>query len=152
MKKIFLNKQPAKQKGFNLVELMVVVIIIAIIAAFAIPGYQRHVLATKRKAAIADILSLQQALERQYNVNNGSYAQSDATGSCATEHELYTSGSPVAYAFALDIAENKQSYTITAKPCSTQLKDECGSLRINSLGLKEVTRKNNAFSTDGSCF
>ncbi len=59
-----------RQRGFTLIELMIVVAIIAIIAAVAIPSYQDSVWKGKRAEAKAAILKALQAEERYYTQNN----------------------------------------------------------------------------------
>jgi type IV pilus assembly protein PilA len=44
------------QKGFTLIELMIVVAIIAILAAIALPAYQAYVARAQAAAALADIV------------------------------------------------------------------------------------------------
>ncbi|MDP2324305.1 MAG: pilin [Gammaproteobacteria bacterium] len=44
-----------KQKGFTLIELMIVVAIIAILAAIALPAYQNYVAKSQTTAGLADV-------------------------------------------------------------------------------------------------
>ncbi|MGY0400330.1 MAG: type IV pilin protein [Ostreibacterium sp.] len=139
--------------GFTLMEIMIVVAILGILAAFAIPAYQRYILSTHRKAAIADMLSVQQQLERSYSINNGAYQLPiglNATGSCTAENDN-SSGSPPRYKFAIDIQQNNQFYTLTANACGAQAKDVCGNLRLDSEGLRLVDHTG-SFAADGICF
>jgi len=55
-----------KQKGFTLIELMIVVAIIGIIAAIAYPSYQDSVMRTQRTDAMTTLSRLAAAQERYY--------------------------------------------------------------------------------------
>ena len=59
------------EKGFSLMELMIVVAIVAILAAIAIPAYTNYVLRTKVKLAGADLAALTAVIEnhRQRTLN-----------------------------------------------------------------------------------
>lgn len=52
-----------KQQGFTLIELMIVVAIIAILAAVALPGYQNYVARSQASRAMAEVGALKTGVE-----------------------------------------------------------------------------------------
>ena len=77
-----------QKKGFTLIELLIVVVIIGILAAIAIPKFAN----TKEKAYIAsmksDLRNLVTAQEAYFSDNNSSYAAS--TGAMGTNYKPST--------------------------------------------------------------
>lgn len=64
-----------KQKGFTLIELMIVVAIIGILAAVAYPNYQNYVTRTKRADMMTELQNIGRQIEsRKLAAGRGSYA------------------------------------------------------------------------------
>ncbi|MDO5050308.1 type IV pilin protein [Moraxella equi] len=53
-----------KQKGFTLIELMIILAILIVFASIAIPSYQRYIVKNAESQAQARMMSLQMELER----------------------------------------------------------------------------------------
>ncbi|MFV2028691.1 type IV pilin protein [Neisseria sp. S1] len=54
------------QKGFTLIEMMIVVVVLAILATIAYPSYQKYIRDTRLESARADLLHNAQLMERYY--------------------------------------------------------------------------------------
>jgi general secretion pathway protein G len=65
-----------KQVGFTLLEVMVVVVILGLLASFIVPNLLGNKEKADQKKAIADIVSLENALD-MYKLDNGVYPTTD---------------------------------------------------------------------------
>jgi type IV pilus assembly protein PilE len=79
------------QKGFTLIELMIVVVIIGILAAVAMPSYQRYIVRAVRSAAQVELMALAGMQEKIF-LNSNSYAFGGATGVTTAYNGTNTGG------------------------------------------------------------
>jgi type IV pilus assembly protein PilE len=130
-------------RGLTLIELMIVILVIGIMAAIAVPSYRKYMIRAQRSEAKIALLQLQTAQEKRYLQQN-SYTN-DVTGSTAanppglglpavTETQKYDITIPVF------IDPNGQTYTAQATPKYGQADDsDCKNFTINERGVRGNT-------------
>jgi type IV pilus assembly protein PilE len=118
-------------KGFTLIELMIVVIIVTIIASFGYPSYIQHTTKARRASAESFMLTVANKQE-QYMLDARNYAATLATLNLTTPTDVAAN-----YTITIGNASNT-TYTITATPIGNQLTNDtkCPSLTLDQTGSK----------------
>lgn len=130
------------QRGFTLIEVMIVVAIIGILSAVAYPAYTSYIQRAHRAEARNFLQSVAQRLEQNYSLS-GSYNRNQAGGDIdntfitnsgfatvpttgqARYNISFVAGSPTAGA-----------YVLQAVPANAQSNDSCGTLLLNSQNIR----------------
>jgi prepilin-type N-terminal cleavage/methylation domain-containing protein len=131
-----------KRKGFTLVEIMIVVAIIALLAAIAIPNLLRPRVAANEANAKATLRTISTGCESYAASNNGNYPTSIATLTGATPaylNEDYTASARQGYTFACGTM-SATAYSCTATPTA-----------CNTTGTKTYTMTTGGVLTEAAC-
>jgi type IV pilus assembly protein PilE len=138
-----------RTRGFTLIELMIVVAIIAILAAIAVPWWGRYTYRARRADGQKVLMHVAQAEERyftDYNKYTDSPTDLGYPSSAITSENGY-------YSIALEVSGTSSSaFVATASPLGPQSDDVCGNLTIDSTGAKTPGPDDAVHNTNGSCW
>ncbi len=139
-----------KQKGFTLIEVMIVVVIVAILAAVAIPSYQDSVRKTRRADA-KEALTRLAALQERYFFTKNNYGSLNDIGMADSSQDghytLTVSLSPACGAQPCFTA------SASAKLTGTQAGDtRCRIFSLNHIGQKTAKASDNTTTTTDECW
>lgn len=129
-------KNVSRQHGFTLIEVMIVVAIVAILAAVALPSYSEYIRRGHRADARAGLLQAQQWLERA----------STATGvyPLTLPGSLTWATDPAKrYTIGFSGANTNAAYTLSATPKNPgpQVGDKCGVYTLSNTGVRGANGK-----------
>jgi type IV pilus assembly protein PilE len=126
-----LTRAPRYARGFTLLELVIAAIVIAILAAIALPSYTEQVMKTRRAEGQAMLTDMAARLERCYT-RFSAYDNAACAGVVAGSSEGGW------YAVSNTSSVTAQAYTLVVAPQKAQAtKDtKCANLTLTHTGVK----------------
>lgn len=132
----------SNHRGFTLIEVMIVVAIIGILSAVAIPAYTSSIQRSHRAEAKNYLQAIAQRLEQNYTLA-GRYDLTqagvavDATFIAATGMNRVPMSGTARYNISFVAGQPGQgTFTLQAVNVGAQASDECGTLLLNQQNLK----------------
>jgi type IV pilus assembly protein PilE len=125
------------QRGFTLIEMMIVVVIIGVLASIAYPSYTEYVLRANRTEGMA-MLSDAAARQERFFVQNHAYITSNGdleklrVPSSTSPGVTSTTGK-----YTLSVT-SANGYTLKATPTQAQKDTKCGTLVLDAKGTRGI--------------
>ncbi len=129
---------PRRYRGFTLIELAIVVLVIAILAGLAVPAYNDSIRKGKRGQAKTDVVQVAQMMERCFTASNTYLGCAGGDDTLDAPLDVSPTQGDAAYNVALGNVA-RTTYTVTATRTGDQVNDTCGNLSITHTGVKAVS-------------
>ena len=126
-----------KQRGFTLIEVMIVVAVLGVIVAIGYPSYTEQVRKSRRAEGMGELLELADKMERFY-ADQGTYAGATLGTGAGNIHTATTADGY--YTLNID-SQTAVAFQVRATPTTkgNQNRDKCNIFILDSLGNKTLS-------------
>ena len=132
--------------GFTLIEVMIVVAVVGILAAIALPSYNEHVMRGKIREATSKLADHRVRME-QFFVDTRSYANPPGSTTCGVPDPAYAAGSD-----AFKVSCTGASATAYAVTATGQGSMSAFVFSINEANVRTTTAAPAGWKTSANCW
>lgn len=126
----------ARRRGFTLIEMMIVVAVIGLLAAVALPSYQSSVKKARRADARSALATTAQMMERYSTEHGASGYQTASLSDVAGPTVVAKSASENRYYLLSFSNLTATAFTLRAVPQGGQASDDCATYTLDERGVR----------------
>jgi type IV pilus assembly protein PilE len=136
-----------RQAGVTLIELLIVIVLVGILTAIAVPSYRQYMIRGNRTDAKVALMQAATTLERCYT-GSTPFAYNSAACNTVFPAASYNTQSGT---YRITVTRNAQTFSIAAVPQGRQANDTaCANFGLTDTGLQSVT--GSLSSTPADCW